>query len=153
MRKDIVVVGLGNPLMGDEGIGCRVVEELSQWADEYPGVDFIDAGTGGMAVLHHIAERKKAVLIDCAYMGQKPGTILRFRRHDVASVKKLAHQSLHEADLLKILELSTQLGQSPEETVVFGIEPLTIAPDDKLSEPVANKIDEYVAAVLSELSQ
>ena len=55
------------------------------------------------------------------------------------AVKKLAHQSLHEADILKILAMAKQLGQCPEEVVIFGIEPETIEPEQSLSQTIANK--------------
>src|SRR4030042_2897768 len=71
MRKPVVVLGLGNPLMGDEGIGVYLVERLMESADEYPSVDFIDAGTGGLSILHHIEDRRKAIIIDCAFMAEQ----------------------------------------------------------------------------------
>jgi hydrogenase maturation protease len=153
VKKKILVLGLGNPLMADEGIGCRIIERFLTQVDKYPDIDFIDAGTGGMSLLHLIADRRKVILIDCAYMGTKPGTIKRFTPNDVKSIKKLAHQSLHEVDILKVLDLSRQLGQYPDEIIIFGIEPEEIKPKQKLSEILAKKLDDYTAAVSKELSQ
>ena len=82
-RNDVIVIGLGNPLLSDEGIGVHLIRKLSEHQDKFPSVEFIDAGTGGMNVLHLIANRKKAVIIDCAKMGRKPGTIKRFEPADV----------------------------------------------------------------------
>jgi hydrogenase maturation protease len=146
-----VVLGLGNPLMADEGIGVSLVVRLSRFAAECPDVEFIDAGTGGLAVLHHIQDRQKAIFIDCAYMGEEPGTIRRFSTEEVRSSKVLAHQSLHEADLLRILDMSRQLGQAPEEIVIFGIQPERIAPALGLSPVLEARIDEYLAVLLKEL--
>ena len=78
-QKPIVIIGLGNPLMADEGIGTQIIARLLDLAADYPDVDFIDAGTGGMNVLHLIADRKKAVIIDCALMKTAPGSIKRFK--------------------------------------------------------------------------
>ena len=100
MKNEVAVLGLGNPLMSDEGVGVFVVERLLADQEKYPAVDFIDAGTGGMAILHLIADRKKVIIVDCAYMEAEPGTIKRFTHDDVKSVKKLAHLSLHEVDIL-----------------------------------------------------
>jgi hydrogenase maturation protease len=102
MKRPVVVLGLGNPLMGDEGIGVYLVEQLSNLAAEYPSVDFLDAGTGGLSVLHYIEGRRKAVIIDCAFMDEAPGAIRRFTPDEVRSRKVPAHQSLHEADLMRI---------------------------------------------------
>jgi hydrogenase maturation protease len=143
MRKDIVVLGLGNVLMRDEGIGIYVLERLQKTAAKFPNAEFIDAGTGGMNVLHLIANRKKAVIVDCAMMGQLPGTICRFTPDDVKSVKQVSHFSLHDIDILKVLELSKQLDECPPEVIIFGIEPAKIEQGDALSPDIAARIDEY----------
>ena len=152
VKKDIVVLGLGNPLMSDEGIGPAVVEWFYEHTEEYPLIDFIDAGTGGMSILHLFANRRKAVLIDCAYMGTKAGTIRKFEPHEVKNLKKLAHQSLHEADILKIIRLSKKLDQQPQSIVIFGIEPENVKPGQALSETLAARMDNYIAAVSQELT-
>ena len=110
-KKDIIVLGLGNPLMADEGIGTVIAEKLEAYQEQYPDVEFMDAGTGGMQLLHYIAGRKKAVIVDCAFMGEQPGSIKRFTVDEVTTVKKLAHLSLHEVDILRVIELSKQLGE------------------------------------------
>lgn len=150
-RTPIAALGLGNPLMADEGIGVHLVERLSRSADRYPDVEFIDAGTGGMSVLHWIEGRRKAVLIDCAFMGAEPGTIKRFTPGEVRSAKLLANQSLHEADLLHILALAEQLGQGPEEVVIFGIEPEVVEPRQGLSDVLLDRTEKYLAEIVAEL--
>jgi hydrogenase maturation protease len=109
MKNDIVVLGLGNPLMSDEGIGGFLIDRLLESKDSYPNVDFIEAGTGGLAILRLIADRKKAIIIDCAYMGKSPGTMAKFEPKEVQSIKKLLHYSLYEMDILKIIDLARQL--------------------------------------------
>ncbi len=152
MKKRTLVLGLGNPLMADEGVGCRIIERFLTQVDKYPDIDFIDAGTGGMSLLHLITGRHKVILIDCAYMGTKSGTIKRFTPDDVQTVKKLAHQSLHEVDILKVLDLAKQLGQYPEEVIIFGIEPQTIEHRQNPSETISQKLDEYISVISSELN-
>jgi hydrogenase maturation protease len=150
-RKDTVVIGLGNPLMSDEGIGVYLIQKLSEHQDEYPSVKFIDAGTGGMNILHLIANRNKAIIIDCVKMGKIPGEISRFEPSDVKSIKKMVHFSLHEADILQIIKLSTQLGECPEKIVIFGIEPESLEMSQKLSKTLAGKLEAYSADILKEL--
>jgi hydrogenase maturation protease len=145
--KNTVVLGLGNILMSDEGIGVRVVERLQMQAAKFPDVECIDAGTGGMNILHLIANRKRAIIVDCALMGQAAGTIRRFTPDDVQSVKAVSHFSLHDVDILKVLELSRQLEECPAEVVIFGIEPAKVEQGDTLSPQLAARIDEYVTIV------
>jgi hydrogenase maturation protease len=151
LQKSTVVLGLGNPLMGDEGIGVYLVEQLARSAAEYPSVDFLDAGTGGLSVLHYIEGRRKAVIIDCAYMDEEPGVIRRFTPDQVRSRKVLAHQSLHEADLMQILAMARQLGQAPEQVILFGIQPERVELGQELSPTLTDKVDEYVSLILNEL--
>jgi hydrogenase maturation protease len=151
LETPIVALGLGNPLMADEGIGVCLLERLRRLADRHPNVEFIDAGTGGMSVLHWIEGRRKAVLIDCAFMGDEPGTIRRFTPDEVRSDKALAHQSLHEADLLHILALAERLGQGPEKVVIFGIEPEVVGPRQGISDVLLDRTEEYLAEIVAEL--
>jgi len=152
VKNDVIVLGLGNPLMSDEGIGCFLVEHFLRQSDKFPNVQFLDAGTGGMSLLHLITERKKVILIDCACMGAPPGSIKRFTPDEVKSVKTLAHQSLHEADILKILDLAKQLKQYPQQVIIFGIEPENINPGQVLSEALTEKMDDYIAVISQELT-
>jgi len=153
LQKSTVVLGLGNPLMGDEGIGVYLVEELAKSAAQYPSVDFIDAGTGGLAVLHYIEGRRKAVIIDCAFMDEEPGVIRRFTPEEVRTRKVLAHQSLHEVDLMRTLDLARQLGQAPDEVVLFGVQPEQIEFGRGLSPTLAARTNEYISSILHELEE
>ena len=151
MKKAVIVIGLGNTLMSDEGVGVRVVQRLSDFAGEFPLADFVDAGTGGMSILHLIRDKSKAIFIDCAKMGKEQGDIKKFTPQDIKSTKVLVHQSLHEADLIKIIDLASQLDQCPAEIIIFGIEPHDIKPGCELSKILAGRLDGYVTMVRKEL--
>ncbi|MGD0077298.1 MAG: HyaD/HybD family hydrogenase maturation endopeptidase [Sedimentisphaerales bacterium] len=150
-KKNVVVIGLGNVLLSDEGIGVHIVRRLSRQQGKYHSIDFIEAGAAGMNLLHLIANRKKAVIIDCAKMGKKPGTIRRFTVDNVQSIKQLSGFSLHEIDILQVLNLSKQLGECPAEVVFFGIEPESLSPGQKLSNTLSAKIDSYTVDICEEL--
>lgn len=152
MAKDIVVLGLGNPLMADEGIGIEVVARLQSRAKDFPDVDFIDAGTAGFGLLHRLSGRKRAIMVDCCLMGSAAGTISRFTPDDVNSIKRLSHFSVHEADILQVIELARRLGDCPDEIVIFGIEPQTIEQRTSLSTLLAGRLDFYVQQVVGQLA-
>ena len=153
--KPIIVIGLGNPLMADEGIGITLIEELTKQAaaGKLPSeaIEYYDGGTGGMYLLHSIAERKKVILIDCCLMGAEPGTIKRFTPDDVNSVKQMAHLSLHEVDILNVIKMAKQIGQCPEEIVIFGIEPVSITQQLHLNAALEEKIPDYIATIKTEI--
>jgi hydrogenase maturation protease len=148
---DTIVIGLGNPLMTDEGVGVRVVECLAAQAERFPGVKFLDAGSSGMVALHAMAGHRKAIFVDCALMGEPPGTIRRFTPDQAASLKKQPGLSLHEGDLFSILKLSKRLGECPAEVVIFGIQPDRLEPGQDLSDTLIANLDEYVERVGREL--
>ena len=150
--RKTVVLGLGNPIMSDEGIGVILIERFLGMAEKYPDVEFVDAGTGGFNILYQMEAADRAIFVDCAKMGTAPGTLKRFRCEDVRSVKQLAHFSLHEGDLLRLIEKARQLGQCPAEIVIFGIEPKTIDFGLELTPDLKNRLDEYAAEISQELA-
>jgi hydrogenase maturation protease len=150
MKKTVIVIGLGNTLMSDEGVGVRVVQRLLDFAGGFPLVDFVDAGTGGMSILHLIRGKDKAIFIDCARMGEEPGVIKKFTLQELKSTKVLTHQSLHEADLIKIIDMAGQIGQCPAEIIIFGIEPKVVKLGCELSKILTDRFDEYVTMIRKE---
>ena len=150
-RKDVVVVGLGNLLMTDEGAGLHVIQELMAVSERFCHVEFIELGSSPMSLVHVIAGRQKAILIDCAWMDQPAGTIRRFTPDDVISNKAAADFSLHEGDLLGELELSRQLGEYPNEVIIFGIQPKSMLPGEDLSPELRERLDSYIEMIVAEL--
>ncbi len=150
--RETLVAGLGNPLMGDEGVGIHVMVRLmAEPMDRFPDVEFADLGTSMMSAVHAMTGRRKAVFIDCALMGEEPGALRRFTPEDVRSVKALPRFSLHEGDLLQAVELSRAMGECPDEVVILGIEPAHVGPSQDLSHTLERRVPEYVRAVLAEL--
>jgi hydrogenase maturation protease len=151
--KPVVVIGLGSPLMSDEGVGIHVLHALEKHFAKTRRVEFLDLGTAGARVLHAIANRNKAVIIDCAFMDKKPGTILRFTPHDVTSRKVEPRMSLHGGDLLDTIALSRAIGEAPGNIVIFGIEPAEVSQGEKLSKALAVRLSEYVDTVAAEIEK
>jgi len=146
-----VVIGLGNPFMSDEGIGVRVLQALQ--SEPLPGVEFLELGTGGLSVMHALDGRAKAVIVDCAFMEMAPGALRRFGPEEVRSKKAADGLSLHESDLLAVLEVARRYGEAPKAIVLFGIQPERVAPGEALSPTLASRLPEYVQAVRKELTQ
>ena len=150
MASEIAIFGLGNPLMADEGVGVKVIEALSRRGDLPEEVELIDLGTGGWRVLHETAGRRVLIFVDCALMGEPPGTMRRFRPDQVRSRKVRMRGSLHDGDLLSSLALAAALGKCTGDVVIFGIEPAGIGPGLDLSSTLAARIDDYVESILRE---
>lgn len=146
-----VVIGLGNRLLSDEGIGLVLLEALTRKASKFPAVDFLELGTGGMTLLHALAGRKTAVILDCARMGAAPGTMRRFTTDMVRAGDASPGLSLHEGDVLGLIDLARRMGQCPEQVVIFGIQPATLAPGETVSPVLQAHLPEYLDVIGKEL--
>jgi hydrogenase maturation protease len=146
-----VLIALGNPLLSDEGVGVHILQEIEKRVPEPRPFDLLDSGNSYMRVLHSLKGCKKAVFVDCALMGAKPGEMRRFTPEEVSSVKNLQGFSFHEGDLLKTLELAKMLADLPDEVVIFGIQPANLEPGQKLSTVLVANFSIYAECILKEL--
>lgn len=151
-QKTTIVIGFGNPFMGDEGIGNALVEELSKHSSSLPHVQFLDLGTSGPSLIHHLSGFQKAIIIDCSFMNTEPGTLRYFRPDEVATKGGLLpHLSLHQGDVLGMIELARSLGECPEDIMIVGIEPKLVQPQDGISAQLQNNIDRYIKTITEQL--
>lgn len=143
------IIGVGNPLMGDDGIGIAAVERLAQLSLP-AAVEVIDGGTGGITLLHLMEGAQRVILVDAVDMGKPPGTIVRFSPEEVRVAGGEAQLSLHEAGLAQVLELGRAMGPLPPITL-FGVQPLRVARVMELTSPVQGALPQLISAVLAEI--
>lgn len=138
-RRKIKIIGIGNPLMGDDGAGVAAIERLRQ--HHLPeGVELIDAGTGGLALLYLMEGVDKVIFLDAVEMGQAPGTVRRFPAEELATAGEGGSGlSLHATGLLEVLALARQMGPNPE-VVLMGIQPESVAWGLGLSQTVSRAL-------------
>ncbi len=149
--KHLGVIGIGNILMCDDGIGMLLLERLAKNHPDIHRVEYIHAGSGGMNVLHDLARLDMAIIVDSGNFGGQPGQFRIFSPEDVESIKLMPRQSLHEADLLKVIELSNALGESPGIIRIMIIQPERVEMGEGISESLTGRIDEYEKALLAEI--
>ncbi len=150
--KRITVIGIGNVLMGDDGIGIVLLNRLKE-RRELADIEFIETGTGGMTFLHRLATAERALIIDSGNFGGKPGEYRLFSPDEVQSVKFLPGQSLHEFDLIRAIELSQKLGECPERLLILAIQPESIAWSQQLTEAVSSNLQAYEEVALEGIEQ
>lgn len=150
--KQIVILGVGNILLKDEGVGVRVIEKLGERYHFPDNVKLVDGGTLGLQLLGTVAEANYLIVVDAVKNGKSPGTLYRFEAADIPH--KVAYKnSLHQVDLLESLALSKALGNTPEITIL-GVEPEDISPwGMELTPPVQEKVSELMNLVLKELDR
>jgi len=144
-----LVLGLGNILLRDEGVGVRVVQAMERMALPRE-VEVFDGATAGVDLLDVLAERRKVVVIDAIAGDSPPGTVLRLTPADLAPRHERG-VSLHDLGLLETLALAEQLNVSPEEVVIIGVKPHSVACGLELSPELARAVPQIIELVLAEL--
>jgi hydrogenase maturation protease len=147
----ILVLGIGNILLRDEGVGVHVVKEIQKRAVP-EGVEVYDGGTFGIDLIDTIAGRRKVIVIDAVQSDAAPATVLKFGPEDMAA-KETRDMSLHQLGLLETLTMTQQLGCAPDEVVIFGIVPKEMTPGLELSAEVAAIVPKVVELVMAELAE
>jgi len=152
--KPLLILGLGNPLQGDDGVGCRVVEALEAGAVALPDdVEVMDGGTPGIGLLNLLQGRERAIIIDAAEMGCAPGEFRRFQADEVVLTGAAQRLSLHRSGIADALALARQLSIELPEIVFFGVQPARVEWCEALSPPVQAAVPRVIQAVLDELAQ
>jgi hydrogenase maturation protease len=145
-----VVLGLGNPLMGDDGLGLAVLGRLQeQW--DVAGVEFVDGGTWGMNLLPLVEESSHLLLLDAIRSGDPPGALVEWGV--ISSRLPLLKLSPHQIDLREVLALAEWRGTMPEQIVAIGLAPRDVVMSTSLSPEVEAGLDQVVGAALRRLEQ
>jgi hydrogenase maturation protease len=147
--KSVLILGIGNILLRDEGIGVRVVEALrsADWPDD---VEIIDGGTAGANLVELMADRQKMIVVDAMDAQVAPGTVLRLEGDELLPEPHAA-VSLHQLALVDSLAIANLLGCAPREVIVVGVQPGQIRPGLELSPEVERAIPIAIDAVRREV--
>lgn len=150
LGRDALVLGVGNILLADEGVGVRVVEAFQQRYLIPENVEVLDGGTAGMDLLDALSSRSHIIIVDAVRTGAEPGTIVRLGGRDVPALfsNRISPHQLGISDVLAILRL---VDQEPEHISLIGIVPFDLELGLALSEAIATKVDEMADLVAAEL--
>jgi len=150
-KENILVVGLGNVLMQDEGIGVRAVEELESRYIIPEGVTVLDGGTAGMELFEPIRSCEHLLVADAVNTGDPAGTIVRIANDEIPAFfqTKLSNHQLGLSDLLALLQLKSEV---PENVIIIGMVPYQL--ENKLGLTVESSagLDEMVSDLVNELA-
>lgn len=147
-RPKTLILGVGNILLSDEGIGVRVIEYL-QRQNIPEGVELVDGGTAGADLIDVLAERERVVVVDAIQSNEPAGTILRLTPDDL-KLQEDTPLSLHDLDIPQTLEMTKMLGCAPAKVICFGVVPECIKPGMGLSATVSPLVPRIAELVLEE---
>jgi hydrogenase maturation protease len=147
-----LILGVGNLLLSDEGVGLRVVERLAASYDLPEGVQTLDGGTLGLDLLYYLEGVENLLIIDAVEMGQEPGTLLRLEGDEVPSFLSVK-MSPHQIGIPDMLFAAKLKDLYPRNVVLWGVQPTTLDTGLELSPAVAAQVDVLVSKVAEQLTQ
>ena len=146
---ETVVLGLGNVLHADDGVGVQVVRRLREDARVPGDVSLIEGGTLGLELLSYVPECSHLIVIDAVEIGRAPGTVVLMSRDEVNALP--GQSSVHQLGLGDLLVALKILAQKRPEVVLVGVQPASMEWSTELSPPVAAAMDLLVDAAIEEL--
>lgn len=145
-----LVLGLGNVLLSDEGVGVHVVQHVGRRYHIPEQVQILDGGTLGLSLLPYLPGVTHLLVVDAVDAAQPPGTIVRLEGDEIPSA--LAHKlSMHQVGLQELLALSQLSGHTPAHTVLIGVQPASLEPGLEPSSLIAAQLDALAERVADEL--
>lgn len=149
-RAKILILGIGNILLRDEGIGVRVIEYLQQNKSFPEDVELVDGGTAGADLIDVLSDRHLVIIIDAVDFDAPAGTILRFTpEHWLSRQQNVL--SLHDLDIPQTLAMTQLIGCAPKKVISLGIVPKTVKPGMELSEELAILVPVIAEQILKEI--
>lgn len=149
--QKIVILGVGNLLLSDEGVGVHVANELLKM-ELPPGVSVVEGGTDGFRLLNVITEADRLIVIDAVKGGAEPGSIYCFDIDEVRNCPSGFKTSVHQIGILEVIDLSGLVGKTPHTTVI-GIEPKSLEMSMELSPEVKSRIPKIIELIFKELKK
>jgi len=145
-----VVIGVGSPLMGDDGLGVIAVELLRIRFASDPTLTFLDGGTWGMQLLPDLERAERLLILDAIRDGREPGTVIRLEGAELPRNLK-SKLSPHQIDLGEVFALADLRGTFPDEAVALGVEPESVELRDGLSSTVRRALPDLLDAAADQL--
>lgn len=147
-NNKVLILGVGNVLLSDEGAGVHTVNRLRE--EGLPGdVEAVDGGTAGLELAYLLEGVSKLVIVDCMDAGAEPGSIFRISPDDIYG-KMVDKISFHDLGLVEVLTMALSMDKLPE-TVIFGIQPARIDWGFGLSPAVEQQMPYFMSLIRQEL--
>jgi hydrogenase maturation protease len=147
---NIMVLGIGNEILTDEGVGIHLIRALRQ-VQLPENVELLEGGTAGLELLPLIAEVDRLIVVDAIIADDIPGAIFRFAPDDVNVIPLTYHVSAHQIGLVELLHLARMTNKLPD-TVIFGVQPKDIGWGTELTPEMLQKIPRLVELVIDEIN-
>ncbi len=150
-NNKIIIIGIGNVLLMDEGIGVHTINELEKY-DLPRNLEIYDGGTGGFKLTDLMHGAGMVIFIDAVETGKVPGAVTIFKSADVYSIYHKKKYSLHDTDLLEVIKM-TELLDNPPVIEIVGIQPKTINYGTNLSKELTDSMTNIINTILRRIEE
>ena len=151
-QSKIAVMGIGNLIMQDEGIGIHIIRKLESEYIFQPEIELIDGGTSGSELYGFFEDNDKMIIVDAVNFDEEPGFIGTIEKDDI--LKRLNTKlSMHNLGLTDVLSHVKLLDIEPSEIFLVGIQPAKIELTDELSEIISGRVDRILEVVCMKLTE
>lgn len=151
--RTALIGGIGNVLLGDDGVGpyvLRILESRYSFEDD---IELVDLGTPALDLTHQIAGLRALILVDSVASDDPAGTIVLYRKEHIVDVIPTERLDPHSPALSECLMTAEMLGESPEHVLLIGIVGASYEPGQTLSAPVRQSVPKAIAEILRELQR
>ncbi len=138
--RTTLILGIGNNLLTDEGVGVHVVRYLETHHPDQPGISYLDGGTLSFTLAEPIAEHDNLIVVDAARFGEPPGTLRCLEGDEMDHYLTGNRASVHEVGLMDLFDISRLSGTFPKQRALIGVEPESLGWGDCPSPTVAPTI-------------
>ena len=143
------MLGIGNTLLTDEGVGVHVITLLKQRYPRLEEVTFLDGGTLSFSLAGDLAEHQRLIVVDAAHTGSEPGTVVCYEGEEMDHYLRGNRKSVHEVGLSDLLDIAKLSDHYPGQRALVGIEPSSMDWGEMVSEPVAQSLALAADAVMA----
>ena len=153
-----VILGIGNPLMGDDGVGIHVIRDLlakpAAFAFTGGKIEILDGGTLGYLLIDHLAGTDALIVVDAANIRESAGEVRVFLNEEMdAFLSTNQTSSVHEVGLVDLVQMMILTGQMPRRLALVGIQPSMIDWETELSPPLAQSVSKASNAIIHVVSE
>ena len=149
LSADTVVVGVGNAILSDDGVGVHAARLLQADSRVPPGVTILDGGTLGLALVPYISDASRVLFLDAVNLGATPGTITRMTGNDLLGTS--GGWSVHQLGVADLLAALALISTGPQDVVVLGVQPANTEWGTSLSPAVGAALAQLVEAAVAQL--
>ncbi|HGY54253.1 MAG TPA: hydrogenase maturation protease [Caldithrix abyssi] len=151
-KTNIAVIGIGNILMKDEGVGCHAANLLLSEYEFEPAITIIDAGTTGTDLLPYLEEHDRIIILDAVEFEQEPGFIGSIENDDILA-RLTTKMSMHHMGITDVLSTAKLLDIVPSQLFLLGMQPKDLSVGMELTEEIRKRLPRMLEVAIMKLEE